>query len=85
MFFVVNFDNTPRVSTSADLATVGSVHNLIRTDNSKGNLARNLLGFGDSFFVFVLVCRRLENVNVVVLNIRENLQQNVRYCMNATK
>lgn len=70
---VINLDHTPRVNTAADNAAIGSLDGLIRTDNSKRNLAGDFLGLSNSFLILVLVSGRLEYLDVVVGNVRENL------------
>jgi hypothetical protein len=70
---VINLDYTPRVNTTADNAAIGSLDRLIRTNYSKRNLACYFFGLGDSFLVLVLICGRLEYLDVVVSNVRENL------------
>lgn len=72
--FIVNLDDTPRIRTSADLTTIGSYYDLIGTDDSKGDFAGDFLRLRESLFILIVVSRGLEDVDVVVSNIRENLQ-----------
>jgi hypothetical protein len=51
----------------------GSYDNLIGTDHSKRNLARDFLRFCDGLLVFVLVGGCLENMDVVIGYVRQNL------------
>jgi hypothetical protein len=71
--FVVDLNDTPRVGPSANLMTARSHDDLIRTDDSEGNFARNFLRFRYSLLIFVLVGGGLENVDVMISYIRKNL------------
>ena len=71
--FVVDLDNTPRIRTATNLAAVRGVDNPVRTNNRERNFARNLLRLGHSFLIFVLVRRRLEDLDLVILDVRQHL------------
>lgn len=73
MVFVIHFNNTPGVSPTANLTTIWGINNTIRSNNSEGNLAGNLLCLSYSLVILVLICRSLEDVNVVIGNVRKNL------------
>jgi hypothetical protein len=73
MLLVVNLDDTPRVGPSANFTTARSYDDLIGTDDRERDFARNFLRFRYALLVFVLVSRGLENVDVVISNIRKNL------------
>ena len=76
MVLVVHLNDTPGVRTSADLTTVGGYYDLIGTDDSKGDLAGNLLRLRKSLLILIVISRGLEGVDVVVSNIREDLEPN---------
>lgn len=71
---VVDLHDTPWVCTTANLATVGSLDNPVRANNGKRDLAGNLLGFRNSFLILVLVRRGLEDLDLVVGDVREYLE-----------
>jgi len=75
VLLIVDLNNTPRVSTATDLTTIGSRHDLVRANNSKWNLAGNLLGLCQRLLILVLVRGGLEYVNLVEGDIRENLSK----------
>lgn len=82
MVFVIDFNDTPRIFTSTDLTAVGCINELVGADNCEGNLAGNFLRFGDSLLVFVIISRCLEDVNVMMLDVRQNLQDR---CLEMTR
>lgn len=69
VFLVIDFDDAPRICTSTDLATVIGIHDIVRTNDCKRNLASNFLSLSKSFLIFVLVAGCLEDMNVVVSNV----------------
>jgi len=69
VLLIVNLNNTPGVGTAANLTTIGSVDKVVRANNSKRNLAGNLLCLRNSFLVLVVIRRCLENVDVVMSNV----------------
>lgn len=73
MLLIVDFDNAPRISSSANLASIGSCDFGIGTNDGERNLGHNLGVLGDRLLVVELVARALENLNVVVLDICQNL------------
>ena len=74
VFFVIDFDNTPRILASTNLTAVGCINELVGADNCERNLAGNFLCFGDGLFVFIIISGCLEDVNVMMLDVRQNLQ-----------
>jgi hypothetical protein len=75
MVLVVNLDDTPRVGPPANMMAAWRHDDPIGTDHSKRNFARNFLRFCYGLFIFVLVGRCLEDVNIVIGYIRKNLGQ----------
>jgi hypothetical protein len=75
VFLVIHFNNTPRICTASDLAAIRSVDNLVGPNDSKWNFAGNLFCLGNRLLVFVLVCGGLEDVDIVVVNIRQDLEE----------
>lgn len=73
MLLIVNFDDTPRIGPPANLTAVWSDNDLIGTDHSKRNLARNFLRLCYGLFIFVLVGGRLISKDFVICYIRKNL------------
>jgi len=66
---IVDFNNTPRVGTTANLTAIGGVDKVVRADNSKRNLAGNLLCLGNGLLILVVISRCLENMDVVMGNV----------------
>jgi hypothetical protein len=54
--------------------TARSYDDLIRTDDSEGNFARNFLRFRYGLLIFIFVGGGLENVDVMISYIRKNLE-----------
>jgi hypothetical protein len=75
VLFIIHFNNTPRILTSANLATVGGVYKPVRTNDSERNFAGNLLSFSNRLIVLVVIGGCLEDVNVVMSYIRQNLKR----------
>lgn len=75
VLFIVHFYDTPRVFTTTDLTAVRRLDDMVGTDDSKGNLARNLLCLGQRFLVLIFISGCLENLNLVVGNVSKNLEQ----------
>ena len=71
---VVDLNDTPRVRTTANLAAIWSLDNPVGANDSKRNLAGNLLGLRKGLLVLIFVCRRLEDLNLMVRNVREHLE-----------
>jgi hypothetical protein len=71
---IVHLDDAPGVRAPADLAAVGGGDDLVRADDGEGDLGRDLLGLGEGLFVLVVVGGRLEDVDVVVRDVREDLR-----------
>jgi hypothetical protein len=75
VLLVIHLDNTPGVSTAANLPPIRSDDEFVGSNDSEGDFAGNLLVFRDGLLILVVVRGRLEDVDVVVGNIRENLEQ----------
>jgi hypothetical protein len=73
VFLIVNFNDTPRIGTSADLTTVRGVHNMVGTNNCERNLTRDFLSLSKGFLIFILIAGRLEDVDIVMSNVCKNL------------
>jgi hypothetical protein len=73
VLLVVNLDDTPGVSTAANLATIGAGDLIVGTDNSEGNLGHDLVVLRDCLLVIELVSGALEDLDAMVLDIGENL------------
>lgn len=74
VFLVIDLNDTPRVATSADLATIGVGDLVSRTNNRKRNLGQYLIVLRDCFLVVKLVAGPLKDLDLVVLYVGENLQ-----------
>ena len=74
MILIVDLDHTPWVDSATNLAAIRGSHDLIRTDDSEGDFAGNFLSLRKGLFVLVVICGRLENVDVVERDIREYLR-----------
>ena len=72
--FVVDLNDTPRVRTTANLAAIWSLDNPVGANDSKRNLAGNFLGLRKGLLVLIFVCRRLEDLNLMVRDVREHLE-----------
>ena len=70
VLLVVNLDDAPRVTTSADLAAIGAGDLGSGTDNSEWDLGQDLVVLGNRLVIIKLVTWTLENLNVVELDIR---------------
>jgi hypothetical protein len=73
MVFVVHLDDAPWIRSPAYLTSVKAVDNLVRAYDSKWYFAGNLLGFRNGLLVLVVVCGRLEYVNIVMSDVGKNL------------
>lgn len=73
VFLIVNLNSTPGIPPSTDLASVSGRNFGVGTDNSKGNLGKDLVVLGDGLFIVKLVSRTLEDLDVVVSNVGEDL------------
>jgi hypothetical protein len=74
VFLIVDFNDTPRIGTPTDLTSVSGIHDMVGTDNSKRNLASDFLSLSQGFFIFVLIARCLEDVNIVVSDVCKDLR-----------
>ena len=63
------------VRTSANLATIGGVYKLVRTNDSERDFTSNLLSFSNCLFVLVFIGGCLEDVNIMMGYIRQNLKK----------
>lgn len=70
---VVHLDDAPGVRPPAHHASVGNSNRAVGPDDGERNRARYFLGLGDALLVFVFVYGRLEGVDVVESEIREDL------------
>lgn len=70
---VVDLDYTPWVCTTAHFATIRRLYQAVGADNGEWNLACDFFSFGKGFLILVLVCRRLEDMDVVVRNVSQDL------------
>jgi hypothetical protein len=73
VLLIVHLDDTPRVLTTADLAPVGRLDLLSGTNNSEGDLGHDLVVLSDGLLVIKLISRALENLDAMVLNVRQDL------------
>jgi hypothetical protein len=74
VLFVIDLDDTPGVPTPTNLAAIGSSDLGVGTDNGEGHLGHDLGILGDCLLIVELVARALEDVNLVVCNVREDLE-----------
>ena len=74
VLLVVNLNDTPRVTTSADLAAIGAGDLGGSSDNCERNLGQDLVVLGNRLVVIKLVTGTLEDLDVVVLDIRKDLR-----------
>lgn len=75
VLLVVNLNDTPWVATSADLAAIGAGDLGSSSDNCKRNLGQDLVVLSNRLVVIKLVTRALEDLDVVVLDIRKDLRR----------
>lgn len=75
VLLVVNLNDTPGVATSADLAAIGASDLGSSSDNCERNLGQDLVVLGNRLVVIELVTRTLEDLDVVVLDIRKDLRK----------
>ena len=73
VLLVVNLDDTPWVTTSADLAAIGAGDLGSGTDNGKWNLGQDLVVLGNSLVIIKFVTWTLEDLDVVELDIGKDL------------
>jgi hypothetical protein len=77
VLLVVDLDDTPRVGTTADLATIGASDLVVGTNDSERNLGHDLVVLGDCLLIVELISRTLEDLDTVVFNIGEDLNRSV--------
>jgi hypothetical protein len=70
---IVDLDHAPWVRPAANFTAIWGLHDLVRTDNSKRNLAGDFLSFCNSFLILVIVNRRLENVDIMEGDVGKDL------------
>ena len=70
---VVDLDDTPWIDSSPNFTTIRSPDYFVRSDDGEGDFARDFLSLCKRFFVLVVVCGRLEDVNVVERDIGKYL------------
>jgi hypothetical protein len=75
VLLVVNLNDTPRVTTSADLAAIGAGDLGGGSDNCERNLGQDLVVLGNRLVIIKLVTGTLEDLDVVVLDIRKDLRK----------
>ena len=73
VLLVVNLDDTPRVTTSADLAAIGAGDLGSGTDNSEWNLGQYFVVFGNGLVIIKLVTWPLKDLDVVEFDICKDL------------
>lgn len=73
VLFVVDLDDTPRVATTADLATVRSGDFSVRSNDGKRHPGHNLLVLSNCLLVIELITGALKDLDVVVFDIGEDL------------
>jgi hypothetical protein len=75
VLLVIDLDDTPWVTASSDLSTIGTSDLGIRTNNSERNFRHNLIVLSNRLIVVKLITRTLEDLDGVVLDISENLKR----------
>lgn len=75
VLLVVDLDDTPRIRTSTDDATIFKLELGVGANNSEGDLGDDGFVLSKSLLIFVLVDGGLEDTDVVVLNISQNLMK----------
>lgn len=75
VLFVVDFDDTPWVATTADLAAIRTDDLGVGTNNGEGDLRDDLLVFCDRLLIVELVTGSLENLDAMVLDVSKNLDK----------
>ena len=73
VLLVINLNDTPWVTTTADLAAIGAGDLGSGTDNSERNLGQDLVVLSNGFIIIELVTWPLEDLDVVELNVRKDL------------
>ena len=74
MILVVDLNDTPWVRASTNDAAIFRLDFKIGADHSERNLGDDGLMLAECLLIFVLVHRSLEDPDVVVLNVRQNLE-----------
>ena len=72
--FVVNFDDTPWITSTANFPAVGIRYLGIRSNNSERNLGKDFLVFCYRLFVVELVLGPFEDLDGVEVDIGQNLE-----------
>jgi hypothetical protein len=73
VLLVIHLDNSPRIRAPAYLSAIGSDDNFVRSNNCEGDFAGNLFVLGNGLLVLVVIRGSLEDVNIVMSDVRENL------------
>ncbi len=73
VLFVVDFDDTPRVATTAYFPALWSLDFAVRTYNSKGDFGHDLIVLRNRLFVIQFIAWTFEDVDVVMIDICQNL------------
>ncbi len=73
VLLVVDLNDTPGVTTAANLAPVGVCDLVVGADNGERNLGQDLVVLGDGLIVIELVPGALEDLNLVVLDVGKDL------------
>lgn len=73
VFLVVDLDHTPWVTTTANLATFRGLNLGVSTNDREWDLGHDFVVLGDCLLVIELVTWALKNVDVVVVDIRQDL------------
>jgi hypothetical protein len=79
MFFIVHLDNTPRVRPTTNFTAVGCANKLVRANNSERHAGSDFLHFRDTLLIFILILRQLEDVDVVMSDVRKHLSSVVKF------
>jgi hypothetical protein len=69
VLLIVDLNNTPWVTTSADLAAIGTCDLGCSSNDRKRNLGQDLVVLSNSLVIVKLVTRTFEDLDVVVLDI----------------
>jgi len=75
VLLVINFNHAPWVHVPPDGVPIACLDFTVQAYNSKGDLSSDLLIFPDCLFIIVFVLWHLEYADLVVGDVRENLQE----------
>lgn len=77
MLFVVDLNDAPWIATPANFSSVGAGDFRVGANNRKGDLGHDLVVLGDRLIIIELIARTFEDLNVMVFDIREDLDTSV--------